>query len=190
MTEHSLLSMVYEADTADGPKALIDDAYLKSHLGEFVGLYLNVGFKNMGDYVKTWHYLESNYFNVNDSEYKQLMLFKAITDYLSIDKYDFKSIDTPFKKYQNYLTEKIDIEVSLLFEPIVSLTLLGLLLAACVAFKKAHVMPVVILLVTYLAGILIGPVALVRYTYPLMLMLPLMLGLFTNSFKNEENLPQ
>jgi len=187
--EYGRLSEVYESDTADGPKALVNDDYLRGHLSEFLKLYFSVGLKNTADYVQTWRILEASYFDINDSEYKQLMLFRPISEYLSIDEYDFKSIDTPLKKYKKYLSEKIDIDIPIVFEPIVSFTVLGLLFAAVIAFGKRKTVAVIFLLLTYLAGILAGPVALVRYAYPLMLMLPLLIGLFTNSFKNEENLP-
>ena len=190
MPSYASLPDIYEYDTADAPKAQIDDAYLTAHKFEFLKLYCEVGLKNPGDYFKTWRSLECIYFNINHSMYKPLMLFLPGSPFLSKDKYNFSSIETPFENYETYLSEKIDWDIPLIFQPVISFVLLGLLLAASVAFKKYKKMPVIFLLITYFAGILIGPVALVRYTYPLMIMLPLLAGLFTHYFKNEENLPQ
>jgi hypothetical protein len=79
----------------------------------------------------------------------------------------------------------VDTNIAFIFEPFLCFMLVIFLFARAIANKEKANLPILTAVLIYIVGILLGPVALLRYTYPLMLMFPLLAGLLFQS-KNLE----
>lgn len=169
------------SNSADGPKLVFDDAALKKDLFGFLSLYLSVGAKNIPGYFNSWLLLERPYFNMNENEYRSLAIQSFASSYFETDKLALKKLSKYLKNYRNHLVNGVDTNIAFIFEPFLCFVLVIFLFAKAIAYKEKEHLPVLILVLTYIVGILLGPVALLRYTYPLMLMLPLLAGLLFQS---------
>lgn len=167
----------FNQSNADSPKAIFDETLLKSDLPGYLKIYLSVGSKNRAVYRDAWIYLVHPYFLMNDNEDRALMLYDFLSLYFEEDELDISATPQYLLFYRQYLDNAVRDDVRWYHEPIIAFLLLGLLMGRIIAEKNNKLFAGSLLAVIYFAGIMMAPVALMRYTYPLMLSMPLFLGM-------------
>ena len=167
----------FNQSNADSPKAIFDETLLKSDLLGYLKIYLSVGSKNRAVYRDAWIYLVHPYFLMNDNEDRALMLYDFLSLYFEEDELDISATPQYLLFYRQYLDNAVRDDVRWYHEPIIAFLLLGLLMGRIIAEKNNKLFAGSLLAVIYFAGIMMAPVALMRYTYPLMLSMPLFLGM-------------
>ncbi|MCR4728691.1 MAG: DUF6020 family protein [Lachnospiraceae bacterium] len=173
------------SNSADGPKLVFDDTALKKDLPGFLFLYISMGVKNFSSYLNSWLLLERPFFNMNLNEYRSLSIQSFASTYFDTDRLVLRKLAKPLKNYRNHLVNGVDTNIAFIFEPFLCFMLVIFLFARAIANKEKANLPILTAVLIYIVGILLGPVALLRYTYPLMLMFPLLAGLLFQS-KNLE----
>ena len=169
------------SNSADGPKFVFDDGALKKDIFGFFSLYMSMGVKNFPGYLNSWLLLERPFFNMNLNEYRSLSIQSFASTYFDTDKLVLRKLAKPLKNYRNHLVNGVDTNIAFVFEPFLCFMLVIFLFARAIAYKEKANLPVLFAVLIYIAGILLGPVALLRYTYQLMLMFPLLAGLLFQS---------
>lgn len=174
----------YDPWSANGVKFndAFDDAFLELHKGEFLRTWLEVGLQNPGAYLRAWCDLTNCYWSVN-----------GFTWYLSGIGYDSngdgekESMNLiPWLASPSNLIYYCDMYISL-FQPLFKPGCLAwFMLFAAVAFelqRRRIGLVVTLALVAYWATYLVAaPAADFRYSFPLLLSVPLVLSLLLIPF--------
>ncbi|MBR1770919.1 MAG: hypothetical protein IJ747_02695 [Lachnospiraceae bacterium] len=167
----------FRQGNADAPKAIFREEKLKGNLARYIQLYLSVGSKNGNLYRDAWIYMMHPYFAMNDNEDRALMLYDFLSIYFAEDEVQIDTAPHWLLFYRHYLDNAARGEVRWLHEPGIAFLLLGILTARMIAERKRSILLGLVFVLFYFSGILLAPVALMRYTYPLMLAVPLFAGL-------------
>ena len=177
----------YSEWIADPVKTLLKTDELKKDLFGYIRLYLQLWRQNPELYYKAYDDMVSGFFRISKMNSEPMTYTWSFT-YMT-KKWGFYQEDH-FHVYYRILTGLIDPDAShareilhrvqpllVIFQPVAAIviTLAALLLAI---IRRRGVMLIVCLGgVMYLGTMLLGPAALIRYVYPLMLLMPLYAGL-------------
>ena len=173
--ESALLN--YDITCADPVKTFFDTEAFKKDMSEYVKLYLSLGLKNKGSYFTVFRVMTEGYFNADKFWHKDL-----IYQYSFKDLYDFgvsrRSLDESYLKWLKHVTSESDGESGFIMLTIynsgVCLFVLGVLFGLCFYRKDYRLWLTLLPMLLFLATLFLGPVALVRYVYPLLLLTPFM----------------
>ena len=176
-SEEELVSR-FDIFNSDSPKTMFQESTFKQNRFRYITLYFNVGKKNPVVYLRGWLQLIRPYFNMNLNDYKSLMIHDYFTLYFDRKEVDIRPAPKYLSEYRNYLENSATGHVSFFNEPFLPILFLGLMIGWAVVRKSKSLFLGGLMYLIYFFGILMGPVALMRYTYPLMLAMPLMFGLF------------
>lgn len=172
----------FTSESADPAKFYFQTDLLLENPGKYLRLYLELGVQNPGEYLHAWRNLIYPYWfeganigftfcytfpEYNHWEVSRNSLFPLYYDHL-VRKALKMSADANFGN----LSEK------LLWRPEICLWLLAGLLGCSIAGNRRLLLGILPFLLYFLTMIL-GPVALLRYIYPLMIATPLLLGAAT-----------
>lgn len=181
--EEKLLN-TFVISTADGPKSIFQEEVFRKAGSRYLTLYWNVGQENRNVYTEAWLNLIRPYFNMNVEENnRRLMLSDFFTLFFDRSEVDIHRSAKYLEGYRDYLEKSVSGDLLFWEEPVLSFLMIGIFLGFGLARKKREYVLTGLVLLTYFAGILFGPVALMRYAYPIMLSTPLMFGLMFGGAK-------
>lgn len=166
--------LVYNKRCADNVKSTFETDIFKDNLGRNIKTYIQLGFQNKKEYLFAFKNLVSGYLNPEDREYNNL-----------IYEYPFPQLgytmhrDSILKGYYDFLEENTSEMVykkipllSVLYDVGLSIYLLTLMIGLCIYRKDYKLWLIVLPMFLFLLSLFLGPVALIRYMYPLIILTP------------------
>lgn len=184
----------YNPMSADPAKARFNNEYFLENKSDFFKVWFLVGIRNPGVYFDSFMYESYGYFYTEKTP--------LATDYILYDgvegeNYSFIGFErqTKFPLYDNYL-RKVSRELILDKIPIVStLTneafpfwIMMFLVSLFILKKRWKELSMLVLPLGYWGTLLLGPVIQSRYAFPLMVLVPLFIGVCFNRRYYRENL--
>ncbi|MCR5592136.1 MAG: DUF6020 family protein [Saccharofermentans sp.] len=170
--------LAYQPDTADPVKTTFDTDAFTSNLLENSVLYLKLGLKNPFEYSYVFRNMTEGYIDSDEMEHMGFMLMNTFDSFYNIDihrspilfeqYYDFLVKDTLDSGYQRVPL------MGILYKPSMCIWLLFLILGIIVYRRDYDLWLVTIPILLQFISLLLGPVALLRYLYPIMLLVPFM----------------
>lgn len=180
--EEGILS--YTNTTADPVKNNFRTQVLLSDFGKYCKLYISLMKQNPMEYLLAWEDMIFPYWNMQANEYRSLAYLYTVSHQ---NNWGISPANL-FEKYDFYLRERVDTsEYKLLTRPETCLWLMVLLSGFAIARGRKGLFLSILPLALYFGTILLGPVALLRYLYPLTLATPLLFGMF---FSKNDSLPE
>ncbi len=180
--EDGILS--YDGTTADPVKNTFRTQVLLSDFGKYWKLYMSLMKQNPMEYLLAWEDMIFPYWNMQANEYRSLAYLYTVSHQ---NNWGISPANL-FERYNSYLRERVDTtEYKLLTRPETCLWLLVLLSGFAIARGRKGLFLSILPLALYFGTILLGPVALLRYLYPLTLATPLLFGMF---FSKNDSLPE
>lgn len=170
-------------DGADYFKAYFNTAVFKSNPFKFVSLYFRLGIVNLKEYFTEFHNLVSPYFSMGKCNYRGLMFDSSFEEESGI-RIPIDSKFPIFRKATHFYVSRIS-NYFFVLEPGIGLyiLLIGFILG-CVKKRKAFV-AILLPYILYFMTCLLGPVALLRYLYPIMLATPFLTGYLISMNKGD-----
>lgn len=169
--EESLAS--FQPDTVDPIKsAFCTEAFLADPQ-KYITLYLQTGIQNPRIYVRAFRNLTFPYLNMSKSIRRHLSLeetFPGIS-HVQISSYGF------LPSYRRFLERQIETEHYFLLQPGLSIYLMVIGAGLSINRRDLNIFLCILPVALYFLGLLLGPVALLRYLYPMMLATPLLFGI-------------
>lgn len=182
----------YYPRTADFTKGVFNTELFKSDMGKYLKVYFSIGFKSPGEYtnafltnsIGSW-YPDMNY--PDQTSYHPYLAWKnseapefgdQVDKYILIERQSLiPFLDNIYGKIVGMKLQNNTPVISMVFSPGFGFWLLVLFTAICIYFKKyRYLLPIVILFGLWVTVIL-SPVALLRYSYPIMVCTPILIGL-------------
>ena len=165
---------VFLYDTVDLVKAVFDTEVFSENPGKYISLYLTVGRQNPSIYARAFRDMVLPYFDMTKSGRRLLSLSETFPEisHLRISRYDL------FPAYYAFLENQIEAEhYYLILQPGISIWLMVLCAAVSIERKSKKILLCILPIALYFAGLLLGPMALLRYLFPMMLATPLLFGI-------------
>ncbi len=166
----------YTASSADPVKyTFVTDAFFED-FGTNLSTYFALGIQNVHSYVVAFKRMTAPYFKAEEYTVRGLM-----TEYSFLDRYteNFRH-HSLFPAYDRYLVKTttnpqytILPGASLLFNPNLGVWLAFAALGVAIQKRNRKKFLLLLPILLYFATLLLGPVALIRYVYPLLLLAPL-----------------
>lgn len=161
-------------DTVDFIKITFDTKTFSDNPGKYVSLYFTVGRQNPGIYFRAFRDMVLPYFDMTRSVRRGLAVTNTFPDltHLRISRYSL------FPAYYTFLEKQIDTKhYFLVMQPGISIWLM--LLGVCVSIRRKNpkIFLCILPIALYFIGLLLGPMALLRYLFPMMLATPLLFGI-------------
>lgn len=170
----------YLSDAADNVKIYFRTDVLLTDPGKYMSAYFSLGLKNLHEYLMAWVYLVHYYWDMGSSEYRGLAMAYTFPElnHWGIAKKGY------MEKYWARLYGKINAMENPLFQRPDSVNwLLAALSGLAIARRRKGILAAILPLGLYFGTILLGPVALLRYLFPLTLSTPMVFGmLFQRNF--------
>ena len=177
---------------SDPVKDNMNELYFKSHLKDFIKLYINIGVKNFSIYIDSFLYGIVGYVSpIEDVDNGYIGIFGFMSSYM-FEIFDLPYIkearvysDTKFASYKYYL---YDVRENMLADvPIISFwcnTSFSFWMFAIstvfIIYKKNYKYLIVSLIACVFLGILaLGPVCCIRYVLPILSAVPIIISLST-----------
>lgn len=171
---------VLDKFSADHAKDWFELEALKDNLSGFVSLYGTMLQKDLTGAVFTWADLIIPYFDFSKSPYTPMILN---TSFETLAKTHDISASSKLPAYRDYLDQAVmDCSIkrgnflSWLFDPSLCLYLMMFVLGYGIFFRNKLCVLISLFPLLYFLTILLGPVALLRYTFPYVLEWPWMAG--------------
>lgn len=165
---------VFMRDTVDLVKAGFRTETFMQDTRKYISLYAAVGRQNPGIYIRAFRDLTLPYFDMSRSARRLLCLeetFPGIS-HLQITRYGF------FPSFYDYLEDRIEAKhYFLVFQPGISVWLMVIGAGIAINRRNKKIRLCILPIAIYFIGILLGPMALLRYLYPMMLTTPLLFGI-------------
>ncbi len=175
--ENGILS--YSSNSADPVKSTFDTKNFKSDLANNIKIYMKLGIQNPKEYLVAFRDLTAGYINYNQMGYAGLMYLYPFQGIYEMDIHRDSGAFTWYYDLLVYNTVGGGIKnhpiMSVLFNPSLPIWLLTALLGI-VFYRRDYSLWLVILpMLLYAVSIFLGPVALLRYLYPLILFVPFLI---------------
>lgn len=164
----------FQQDTADPMKAFFDTEAFSKDSEKYISLYLTVGSQNPGIYIRAFRNLVLSYLDMGRSVRRGLALeetFPGIS-HLTISRYGL------FPKYYSFLEKQL--QKKNYFPPMqpgISIYLIVIGTGVSIERKSKKMLLCILPAALYFCGLLLGPIALLRYLFPMMLTTPLLFGI-------------
>ncbi len=165
---------VFLRDTVDLVKADFRTEVYLEDTSRYLSLYLAVGRQNPGIYIRAFRDLVLPYFDMSRSTRRLLSLEETFPglSHLRISRSNL------FPAYFAYLEDRIGTEhYGFILQPGLSVWLAFLGIGVAINRKNNKILLCILPLMLYFIGILLGPMALLRYLYPMMMATPLLFGI-------------
>ena len=185
---NTLLS-VRDYTTADPYKAAFFESKYKENPLKFISLWMRVGNTNKKIYRNAFGTLVCPYYAMTGSGnmYIGLSMMVPLSGVLDNHGIEIKQ-ETKLKNYRDYLVNYINGDsVPYFLQPVFGLWCVIILLVKSIVAKKKEATVICIPLLIYIIGIFFGPVALLRYAYPIYICLPLIFGMIFAKEKKNKN---
>lgn len=187
----------YHSMIADSTKNSFQTETFQKDPWKYIALYLEIGIKSPRTYIEAF-LLNSLGFWYPDKTYPDARAYHPYMEYRMADPalfggdYIYLQRHSLLPSYESYL-EKIALHtvwqkipvLSQLFEPGFYFFALCLTTAVLLYRKEYRCLPAVSILLGLWGTLILSPVALIRYAYPLILAFPLMLSLMIPSARND-----
>jgi len=161
-------------DTVDLVKANFDTEVFFEDPGKYISLYFAVGRQNPGIYARSFRNMVLPYFDMSQSMRRDLVLAETFPEvsHLRISRYGL------FPSYYAFLEDQIETEhYYLLMQPGISIWLMAIGAGISINRKNRKIFLCILPIAIYFIGLLLGPMALLRYLFPMMLATPLLFGI-------------
>lgn len=180
---------VYEEDTADPVKGIFPSAQFQAYRGEYVKDYLSIVVQNPGICADAWFAMIRPYWDMSLARYRGLM-----AEYTGNCEEDYGIRENAVLPYVGHVLKVLAIYgdyeripgVSALFNPGLYIWVAAGVLILSVVYGRKKALLACIPGLLYFCTLLLGPVALVRYLYPLLLTIPVLAGLLFENGREEK----
>ena len=165
------LANMVENDSADIAKSLFQEEVFAKDPGKYISLYFALGKQNPQIYKDAFRFLTLPYWDMNANNYKALCVSSPLMHLTHVDV----RIDSHLAFYHDYLEEWIwgqDAYPVYISQPGIGIWIMVLVCGMAIIRKKKVMFLGALPIVVYFVGILFGPVALLRYLYPIMVATP------------------
>ncbi|MBR3307364.1 MAG: hypothetical protein IKI75_08950 [Lachnospiraceae bacterium] len=160
--------------SADTYFAAMDEKKILEDPGSFFKLWLEVGLKNKGNYYHSARMLMVPYFDADQNPYRQLA-FEYPFPGISGAEIERHSLFPPYLSFMYSMLAETE-HIPFLLQPGLGIWLMLLIAVASLIRRDADPLISVLPGALYFCGWLIGPVALLRYLYPIVIAVPFFLG--------------
>lgn len=174
----------YISDSADNVKSHFRTDVLLTDLGKYISAYFSLGWKNPREYLNAWVYLVHPYWDMGSGEYRALAIRHTFLElnHWGIDNKGY------MENYLEKLYNKITAMENPLFQrPDSVIWLLAALSGLAIARRRKGILAAILPLGLYFGTILLGPVALLRYLFPLTLSTPMVFGMLFQRNSGKES---
>lgn len=165
---------VFLYDTVDFVKAAFDTETFSEQPEKYISLYLSVGKQNPSVYAHAFRDMVLPYFDMTQSKRRDLSLAETFPElsHLRISRYKL------FPAYYAFLEEQIETDCYfLIMQPGISIWLIVIGIGISFHRKNKKIALCILPIALYFIGLLLGPMALLRYLFPMMLATPLLFGI-------------
>lgn len=167
----------YLPNSADNVKSYFRTELLTQDFGKYFSNYIAMGMQNPREYLMAWVELIAPYWNMNCNANK-VIAFEATFPSLNSWEIHRRSDNVLADRIYAYLYRAVTIsKTGILQRPEVCLWILALLPGLALATKRKKMFLSILPLGLYLGTTILGPVALLRYLFPLTMATPLLLGM-------------
>lgn len=171
----------YHLSTADPIKSYFNTAAFRQDIPGYLSLYLTVGVHNIGEYLTAFRCMAYPYWDASTMVARDISIsnpFPELTGDWGIAQ---NSLLPAYKEYlSNYIlygmSKKIPV-LSWFLQPGLCIWILTALFGLSVTEKNRPLLMTTLTGLLFFGTLLLGPVALLRYIYPLMLLTPWLLAL-------------
>lgn len=162
--------------TVDPIKMYFNTAVLKQDIPGYISLYLTVGLHNMGHYLTAFRCLAYPYWDMSEMVARDISIMNTFPE-LSESWGIYQ--DSLLPGYQEYLSgyilygmdEKIPV-LSWFLQPGLCIWIMTALIGMAIAGKNKAAFLAALTGMLFMGTLLLGPIALLRYIYPLMILAP------------------
>lgn len=161
-------------DTVDLVKAKFNTEVFSENPGKYISLYFAVGRQNPGIYFRAFRHMILPYFDMTTSLRRDLALAETFPEasHLRISRCSV------LPAYYSFLERQIETDrYFLLMQPGISIWLMTIGIGISINRKNREIFLCILPIAIYFIGLLLGPMALLRYLYPMMLATPLLFGI-------------
>lgn len=180
----------YRQDISDPVKSYFNTAVLKENLPEYIKLYFSIGLKNPGYYLMAMRNMIYPYWDMTLSQFRYLCVentFPQVSTKWGIEQTSlfpsYKAFITDF--IRNTLGNKSSV-ITWLLQPGICIWILTALLGIAIMQNNKIILIGTFIPLLFFGTLLLGPVALFRYIYPLMLATPWTTTLLCKSLESVE----
>ena len=164
----------FQHDTVDPVKVCFDTEVFFENPAKYILHYLAVGRQNPGIYLRSFRNMVYPYFDMNRSIRRGLSLSETFPgiSHLSISRYGL------FPSYYTFLEDQIESKhYFFLMQPGISIWLIVIGTGISINRQNRKILLCLLPMAIYFVGLLLGPMALLRYLFPMMLATPLLFGI-------------
>lgn len=160
-------------DTVDTIKVNFRTEVFSENPQKYISLYLAVGKQNPGIYSYAFRNLVLPYLDMAKSIRRHLAIEETFPEisHLRITKYDL------FPTYYTFLENQLETKHYFLLQPGISIYLMVIGIGISINRKNRKILLCILPIAIYFIGLLLGPMALLRYLFPMMLATPLLFGI-------------
>ena len=177
----------YDEWISDPVKNYVKTDELKKDLPGYIRVYLQLGRQNPVVYWTAFDKMVSGFFRMSEMHAQAMTFTWTFTEYS--ERWGFHQEDR-FHAYRRLLTGLIDPEtvhagpflngiqpVLVIFQPVAAIVICAAALALSLMRRRRSILIIGLLSGLYFVSMLLGPAALLRYALPLMMQVPLYVGL-------------
>lgn len=175
--------LAYRAKEADPVKGYFQTDVLGEDMGKYLSAYAALGWQNPHEYLMAWAELAGDYWDMCGCSYRLLSLTYSFPEknHWGIARMGLA------EEYYYQLAEKIDAEkYPVLQRPESCIWLWAAAAGLGIACRRKALLAGTMPLGLYLGTMILGPVALLRYLFPLTIATPVLLGMLIQTRPAEE----
>ena len=184
----------YHEDNADYVKMGFDTEVFKENMGEYIQLYLKLGIENPMIYINAFGRMLSGYWDLDQYGYYRSQLYENTYTDPFFNIFDIQR-DSLFPHYEQYLMQTVQYTqqmsvLRLIYSQALPVWILAALFVVKAFEKNRAILGSSLLLVGQWGILILSPAMLVRYAFPLILCVPVMVVLLFEKKKDnrsEEN---
>lgn len=166
--------LAWDSASADPVKSGFETEEFGAHLLRHLNNYIQIGLQNPDIYLETFRGMIAAYWDMNRNPFRTLAFSYTFSD---MNRWDIK-LESILGFYAEMLMNRGFVDpIPVWNQPAVSIWCMPALAAVAYARRRKTLFLGSLPAILYFGTILLGPVALLRYMYPLMLAQPLLLGM-------------
>lgn len=162
--------------TADPIKMYFNTEVLKQDISGYISLYLTVGGHNLGTYLTAFRCLAYPYWDMSEGVARDISITNTFPELSESWGIYQNSLLPGYKEYlSRYILYEMDEKIPIIswfLQPGLCIWMMTALLGVAIAGKNKAVFLTALTGMLFMGTLLLGPVALLRYIYPLMILAP------------------
>lgn len=174
----------YHFSTADPIKTYFNTVHLKQDMPGYLFLYIRMGMHNSGYYMTALRGLIYPYWDMSENPARDLSFKNTFPEFSESWGIYQQSLLPGYKQYLcDYISYEMDKQIpvlSWLLQPGLCIWLITALIGLAIAQKNTSAFIAAITAMLFFGTLMLGPIALMRYIYPLTIMTPWFLGVTVN----------